>query len=417
MKLLRQLYFIHSPSRREKNMSQFIQHYLKKRGIKYRTLGNQVYNILPDTVLLSAHIDQVGRTPITFLFENNKGIAGDGNLGADDKNGVWILLKVLEEFNGRVSFIFSDQEESGGNIKQIFNLDKTKKIIETIKYALVLDRRGNSDIIGARNDYCVEDLEADIEQVSDDHNLGYKIERGLWSDADEISNHVSCVNLSVGYHAPHSTFEYTIKKELYNALILTKLILKKVTKKYPKPTKETYNEYYRWSGWNNSWRDGWYDGYNTYQKYGYASTASNYHQEYQDSPDVEYYDESGVLHRVFYDLSMLGVMEEETDEIYYCTYCHIILDDTNVEYKLLNIPHCPDCHRQVSILSEANDINSVSGWFCTECDKFYRKDADNPQDNVCINCATTMLEVDDLDEEWFEEDEEEQQQKLLDWKQ
>jgi di/tripeptidase len=205
MKLLEQLYFIHSPSKGEKAMSKFIRKYLQKIGITdFEVLGNQIYRVKSNTILLAAHMDQVQTEQCEKLFIRNKNeVHGDKGIGADDKNGIWIILNLLKKFKD-ISFIFSDQEECGGNIKTVFQkIDKEdSKKLATIKYSLVFDRRSGSDIIGKLNSYCESDLLNAVETLGKE--FGYKTTQGMWSDCDQISLYVPCVNLSCGYYDPHT---------------------------------------------------------------------------------------------------------------------------------------------------------------------------------------------------------------------
>ena len=158
MKLLTDLYFTHSPTRGgEEKMSAFVKSKLKERNIlDYKTLDNQIYRIIPDTPMVCAHLDQVTFSPLTKLSMYNDIISGDSALGADDKNGIWIILKLLEKYKD-ISFIFSSGEESGGDIDQV--LDLVKDELESIKYCLIFDRRNGKDIVGTSNFYCENDLE------------------------------------------------------------------------------------------------------------------------------------------------------------------------------------------------------------------------------------------------------------------
>ena len=71
-------------------------------------------------------------------IQENK-ISGNGNIGADDKNGIYICLKLIEKYGNDINFIFSECEEIGGHIDKILdkivNLNKIDglRIIITLK--------------------------------------------------------------------------------------------------------------------------------------------------------------------------------------------------------------------------------------------------------------------------------------------
>lgn len=225
------LYKIHSPSGKEGKISIYIQEQLTLMGVPFEVdEDHQIYNIIPGTPLVSAHMDQVQFNGCTDVVEYKGNLYGMNNhvqagLGADDKNGCWIILQLLKSLSDKISFIFSSQEEHGGVINKIA-IDNT--------YAIVLDRKGNSDIIGTANSYCCTDLETEIAEIG--KMCGYTPCSGVFSDADALSKNVGVVNLSVGYYNAHSNSEYTNIDDLLKALIFTKALIKKIpNKKYDIP--------------------------------------------------------------------------------------------------------------------------------------------------------------------------------------
>ena len=99
--VLKKLYTIHSPSSREGRLGKYIIALLRGMGVQH-TVGSkgEIYNIKPGLPLLCVHTDQVQSKPCTHTIQNNNFIYGMGGhkqsgLGADDKNGVWILLNLI----------------------------------------------------------------------------------------------------------------------------------------------------------------------------------------------------------------------------------------------------------------------------------------------------------------------------------
>lgn len=220
MKLLERLYLTHSPSHEEKKISELVQTFLRHRRIDFETdERGQVFKIIPGRPIISCHMDQVQKGPPgRIIVEKGKQLTvirgeKDG-LGADDKNGIWICLNLLTRWD--CSFIFSTAEEViAHEVDHV--LKANESVLSRIPYALVFDRRGKGDIIGVDNDYCT--LEFQERVASAGKAFGYHPTTGVFSDADSLSNHMECVNLSVGYHDAHSTKEYTIYQELVNALM------------------------------------------------------------------------------------------------------------------------------------------------------------------------------------------------------
>jgi len=283
MKLLIELYKTHSPSGKEDEIRKIVKRELDSLKLSYNedNKGN-VYNLIENTPLLCAHMDQVSNSPITIINEVDDLIFGDGNLGADDKNGIWIILKLLKEFKN-ISFIFSTNEEAGGDIDIL--LDDNENIMDTIKYGLVFDRRNGSDVVGVQNEYCTEEFENDILKIA--KSFGYKSAVGTWSDCNNLSDYISVVNLSCGYYCAHTKTEYTKVSELKNSLKLGRKLLKKLKKKYNKPEKKSYYQFKRYITWDErKWYDAWGKTYTSDKKYTFA--PSDYEEEYEDDEFVDY---------------------------------------------------------------------------------------------------------------------------------
>jgi len=239
MKILKEMYMINSASGNENELQIYIRKQLDSIGIEYYIdKYNQTYNLNhKHKPLVSAHADQVGTKPLRWIKESNDKIYSHDNLGADDKNGVFIVLELLKKYPN-LNFILSNQEEVGGLCDKLLEQNKDK--LKSIPYGLIFDRKGNGDIIGTGNQYCCEEFEQDLEAVGED--FGYKANIGVWSDADTISDYISCVNLSCGYYNAHTANEYTIKSEVINCFDFSCEIINKITKRYPAPDK-TFDYY------------------------------------------------------------------------------------------------------------------------------------------------------------------------------
>jgi len=161
--------------------------------------------------MLSAHLDQVDTEgPAVHIYKSEDGFIYAYNknwqrtsLGADDKNGVWIILKMLEaghEFN----WIISEAEETGCN--GIRKVESLLKDIDT-DYCVVLDRKGNTDILnkGCGTNYC----QALAYNLRNFWNNDYEVTTGGVSDTQTICKYIESVNMSVAYFNPHHADEYT----------------------------------------------------------------------------------------------------------------------------------------------------------------------------------------------------------------
>ena len=223
----------------ESETSSLVQQELKRMNIGYKTdmLGN-IYKIdIPNSPLLSAHMDTVQRESdiekINKIKITTNKITGKGIIGADDKCGIYIILQLLKEFN--INFLFSVQEEVGGFGSSYFISNND---ISHIPYGLILDRHGSSDIICTHNGYGTKELENDLLEIG--QQFGFRPETGIWSDADNLSNQISCANISVGYYNEHTKKEYVNLDETRHTLSFIRSILMNLENKYEMPFNDIY---------------------------------------------------------------------------------------------------------------------------------------------------------------------------------
>lgn len=215
MKTLLKLYSFESVhgSDDEKALADWIDNWLTERKIPHKRLSNNIYSFdYPDTPCLSAHIDQVKTNgkAVHFYLTPDKHITGYNadwqrtSLGGDDKNGVWIILKLLEK-GLRFNFILSEGEERG--CIGINKIDLTP-LKEIDSYCIVLDRRGSKDILksGGGSTFCSTLAQCLCNFLG---NENYAVTTGSVSDTCRISEFCESVNMSVAYEAPHTDKEHT----------------------------------------------------------------------------------------------------------------------------------------------------------------------------------------------------------------
>lgn len=205
----------------EKEIADWICKWLETHDIIYNRLGNTIYNLeYSDAPILSAHLDQVktnGKAVKFFMNDAEKIIAFNDkwertSLGADDKNGVWIILKALEE-GCYINFIISEGEETGCvGIKKLEDNKTLSTFIDESQYCLVLDRRGNEDMLssGGGSTFCSTLAQSLCNFTGQD----FKVTSGSISDTCTLCNYCESVNMSVAYDNPHTANEMTDFKRL-----------------------------------------------------------------------------------------------------------------------------------------------------------------------------------------------------------
>jgi hypothetical protein len=189
------------------------------------------------------------RNEIIFGYDTRKKhLVG---IGADDKNGIWICLKCLEEYEHMKCAFFMGEE-----IGCIGSNRANMAFFDDCRYVLQCDRKGNSDLITSISgtELCSDDFLNDI-NISD---YGYKIQNGLQTDVLTLKKRgldVPCVNISCGYYNPHSNEEYTKIADLQKCHLFVKHIIETCNETY----KHVYRpERYTWYG-----RYGYPDYYNS----------------------------------------------------------------------------------------------------------------------------------------------------------
>ena len=278
LNLLKDLYKINSHSGEEEHIRRFILSYLRKHytGLKVRTdkTGN-IYvtkgraEYYPTIV---AHMDQVGNYKGKIhIFRYNNIMIGVGengqqvNLGADDKNGVWIALHMLKvERAIKVAFFVGEEVGCVGSSACDMSF------FDNSKYVIQCDRRNGGDFI---NETYSEEL-CDNNFVSNElkTKYGYKNTCGMMTDVETLKERglkVACCNMSCGYYNPHHENEFTNVKELINCLNFVREIVR-----ITPLTKHESNRVYS--------RVGSYYGYGSYYNNSYYRGAKSGDSSYYD---------------------------------------------------------------------------------------------------------------------------------------
>ena len=242
--LLKQLFCIHSKSRKEGKLIKFIWNWIRQNvpsaSIKCDKLGNMyVTKGKSETYpCIAAHLDQVQeRHSKDFMaYEAEDIIIGfspkhreQQGLGADDKVGLWIGLKCLQKFDV-IKLTFFVGEEIGCKGSQEADMD----FFKDCRFVIEPDRREANDLITVIGwtSLCSDEFLKDIGY----QKFGYKETEGAMTDIETLKDNglaISCINLSCGYYKPHSDQEFVYKPAVSNCLAFVEHIIKTCTKVYP----------------------------------------------------------------------------------------------------------------------------------------------------------------------------------------
>ena len=243
--LLKKLYSIYSPSGNEQRMIGFLCSYISRLpgnislaqdccGNLYVTKGES------DTYpCLASHIDQVSFCHYSgdfeavetedIIFGYSSSMKRFENLGADDKNGIFVCLECLKKFDTLKAVFFREEETgcrgSGAAYMPFF---------DNVRFVIQPDRKGNSDLVTAIGPagLCSEPF---IEAV-EPGKWGYRETKGLATDVLALKENgldVSCANVSCGYYNAHTDEEITVKKDLRKCLRFVGHIIEDCTSVYP----------------------------------------------------------------------------------------------------------------------------------------------------------------------------------------
>ena len=229
MELLKQLYSIHAPTFHEWPLICFIREYISQHvpeaEVQMDGWGNLYIkkgggNGYPTLV---CHLDQVQtlhsddfevREEEGTLYGWSETSQQREGLGADDKNGIWVCLRCLEECPFLKALMAVGEEKGciGSNRADMsFFADSL--------YVLEPDCKGGTEIhTNLRGIPCAS---ADFEKALQAEANGYTITDGKTSDIFALTLNgigVSCANIPAGYHNPHKDDEYTVVAELEHTL-------------------------------------------------------------------------------------------------------------------------------------------------------------------------------------------------------
>ena len=188
-----------------------------------------------------------------FFDRKLQAFCGPDGLGADDRAGVWGILRVYASLPPELkpNLLFCDEEESGGK-----GARDAARLLPELKDSLFfveLDRHGVEDCVfyNAEPDDFVKKIES----------FGFKKAFGTYSDISTLGREFDLcgANLSVGYFNEHTRYETLYCRELNDTIFKTISLVAHANKeakvwKIPKAHIEKHNDR------NNDWENNWYNG-------------------------------------------------------------------------------------------------------------------------------------------------------------
>lgn len=236
--LLFQLYKINSKSSNEKEIISFILHYLSNLNlnISQDTVGN-IFISKGETTsypCVAAHLDEVHLPAQRILHtENNIVFATDEHgervgIGADDKNGIWVALQLLQTKLPLKVALFVHEEKLDGASGCVGSMACDLEFFNDVKYIVECDRKGANDIVICGKDVPLCDADFIPQEIA--MKFGYMPVNGGITDVVALKRRglsIPVCNVSCGYYNAHKSDEYTNLDELKNCLEFIKTVIRK----------------------------------------------------------------------------------------------------------------------------------------------------------------------------------------------
>lgn len=270
---------------------------------------------------LVAHLDTVfSKPPVEIFYDTRKNVMwSPQGLGADDRAGIFAIIKIIQS-GLRPHIILTTDEEIGG--VGATELAKLPCPFKDLRYLIQLDRRGTNDCVFYDCD--------NVDFIDYVEEFGFTEAWGSFSDISVLCPawEIAGVNLSVGYRDEHSYEELLYVSPLLSTIDKVKKML--TAKDIPSfiyiPSLASFKT------WN--WRTGCgYDNNYLYMKCPCCGKNFSYEE-------------------------LIPVQLLDGSTIYMCVDCTV--DPRN------NIEFCEGC-------GEAFEYNDEDGWIPALCDKCRNK--------------------------------------------
>lgn len=270
--LLKQVLGVQTHSRHTEPMQAFIATFAESRGMTVRNDDGNVYVTKGEAKVypcIVAHTDTVH----SIIAEANwRVMESDGiiwgmdirtmnfsGIGGDDKCGVYIALALLDELPACKAAFFRDEE-----IGCLGAFKADMSFFDDCAFALQADRRGSRDVVvEACGDVMTsDDFNARMFKAMAKHGMEY-CRHGAMTDVQELKANglgICAINVSAGYHNPHTHREYVSVRQVMNTKAFMKMLCltmggKRWEHTTPQQKWGRYDYEYGWGSGYVSWRD------------------------------------------------------------------------------------------------------------------------------------------------------------------
>ena len=230
MELLKSLYAINSKSGHEGEIKAFILSCLDdvELTIEEDNFGNLFITkgVADSYPCLTAHLDEVHEpAERVFVVDDDTIYALDSRgertgIGADDKNGLWIIIHLLHNRPTLKAALFVQEERAGEMAGCRGSKACSLEWFDDVRYLLAVDRKGDSEVVTvSKGDIKLCDESIFPQSVLEKY--GYSCVSGGRTDVTALKERrlqTPCCNISCGYYNAHKSDEYAVYSHLVKAL-------------------------------------------------------------------------------------------------------------------------------------------------------------------------------------------------------
>lgn len=235
----------------QKELKKYLTKELASKGYTPISGDGYIYAKGAFPVMLVAHMDTVHKELVKQIVysSNNNIISSPQGIGGDDRAGIYMILKIIEQHKCTVLFV--EDEEIGCVGSRKFAKTDLCKGIKDINYIIELDRMGQNDAVF---------YECDNPEFEDFilKDKAWQLNYGTYTDIVELAPviGVAAVNFSCGYYNPHTTREYVKLDEMEDNIGYIRNLLDRTTEndKFEYIEKVWLNSH-GWSGYSYNWKD------------------------------------------------------------------------------------------------------------------------------------------------------------------
>ena len=234
----------------QNQLKTYLTKYIKSKYNNVTSSDGFIYAKGTFPVLLVAHMDTVHKEKIRQIVYEDGGnkISSPQGIGGDDRNGIYMILNIIKDYN--CSVLFTEDEEIGGvgAKKFVKALHKNEIDLAKTNYMIELDRKGDKDAVF----YECDNPEFENFILQDDD---WQYAHGSYTDIVELEPAIGVagVNFSCGYYNAHTTDEYVIMSEMQNNIQKVKRLLARTTEEDWFEYIEAAHDYYgfNYGYWDN----------------------------------------------------------------------------------------------------------------------------------------------------------------------